>query len=148
MSTTNLPGPKLSWFSVVMRYFAPTRSVNCFAMTFTLRAKDGKDAIDRALVLFNAGFFDPVMGQAYLPEGVLIEPWCFHAIELPPERAAALDQELLAATTKDGATPSDAGEQSNVIELFPGKKDTPPDGSDGGGPGKAPPSSPSGGGKS
>ncbi|OGZ08730.1 MAG: hypothetical protein A2762_00075 [Candidatus Lloydbacteria bacterium RIFCSPHIGHO2_01_FULL_54_11] len=147
MSDTNLPVVRLKWYSVAIRYFAPMVGNECFIATLTIRAVDGKDALLRGQALFQQIFFDPESEQYFLPGGIPMEPWCFHAIALPDERAAPLDAEF-AADAKDTPREGASGEEGaeNVVYLFP-KRKRPPDGGQGGG-GDTPPSGdPSGGNK-
>ena len=126
---TNSLGSPLRWYSVAIRFFAPSVATQAFIHFMTVPALSGDDAVVLARGIFTKNAFDFETVTYRMPDGTPIEMWHIHALEIPNPYAEELHKVLRAnlAELNASATPPDVGGEDNVLPFPPHPKPDKPD---------------------
>ncbi len=124
---TNSVAPPLRWYSVAIRFFAPSVATQAFIHFMTVPAFSGDEAVVIARGIFTKNSFDFESVMYRMPDGTPIDMWHIHALEIPEPYAEELHKVLranLAALTPSVPSREDLG-GDNVLPFPPPKPGKP-----------------------
>lgn len=121
-NTINLSAAPIRWYSIAIRFFAPSITPQAFIFFMTLPATNGDEAVEEARAYFSRQAYDLESECYRMPDGTPIEMWHIHALEIPLPYSDELHKQLRASLdtiAARGEPQADSSDDENNVLPFP-----------------------------
>lgn len=129
--TINLSAAPMRWYSVAIRFFAPSVTTQAFIYFMTIPATKGDEAVELARAYFARQAYDLEAECYRMPDGTPIEMWHVHALEIPPPYSDELHKQFRASldaiAAQDEPKSESASDDNNVLPFPPHPKPDDPE---------------------